>query len=185
MSDKLQGHHFATDVELRSVYQSSMGVINKLLPERVEDLEITAFTGEGLRQLAPEHVDKLGIGSGLVVNHCTTDLISAYFWPYADASKVFASVNLSLGPSEKIDIEWHQQRLCEESEMYRSRPAEGPQEEFEALHSAVFAGFLDREMGAGRWLQYEATALASIMKAIIKADPDHVRGMLCDPDEIY
>ncbi len=190
MTDRLQGHHFATGPELREVHDTTLRVMRPLPHERNEQLRTVAFRADGLQQIAPGQVEELEIGSGLVFGYDTTNLETSYHWPLAPTTppRTYITQGLSLRPPTSESGEWGQYRDVPDTNSSLQTPKTPNQligdEAADSLLSAIFGGKLRQETSVNRWTQSEAIAMSGLMKAILAADPAQVRAMQCRQDEI-
>jgi|SRR5882672_1280163 len=173
----LQGHEFATQDEIKTLYGHSLGAIELYGLPYNETTIAVGFTEAGLRQLANEHVDALQLEKMMGLAFGTEEAEINYEWPHSGDKVQFLGQHISLAPPAE-DSEWEQHRTKQSSGLFRNPDPD------QRMLAALFSGQLEGQLGTANLLSYEAAALQGIMMALTTANPDQVRAMMCNPDDI-
>jgi hypothetical protein len=177
MTDRLQGHQFATDEQLRVVYERSMAVADLYATPTPQapsaDAGVT-FTEAGLRQIAAEHLVALQLSGDFGIYQTYDDKSICYAWD-GNESASFEGQALIIYPPGAEQEFWQQSREVEVSNLL---------EPDDLTPEARLLGYLFNDtaerLGTDRMLHYEAMALTGIVNAVLSLDTARARAMISE-----
>ena len=193
MTDRLQGHEFASNALLKDLYDSALLQIELLAQPHGEgeQYQAMAFTEVGIRQIAEDHAITLGLAVGLGIDFAPEDQSIRLHWRGNDQVS-FDMCSVQVDPDGKnyqsfrdVESKTRDANAGLHTKMFDPKRYDNLSDAAaNILLDRVENALLETRMGNHKALSYEVVALAAITKAIASADPAQVKAMLCSMDVI-